>query len=393
MQIAIDAAGFSPAEADQLRQAMASKRSERRMAQLRERFFEGLAANGITGDTAAAVWEKLAAFANYGFPESHSVSFAYLVYASSWLKYHYPAAFCAALLDSQPMGFYSPQSLTQDAVRHGVQVLTPDLNASEDDSTLEAVVDGRVRDDGDPATWGFGGPAVRLGIASVRGIGAEPAAEIAAGRPYGDIGDLARRVRLSTAQMESLATAGAFGCFADADGRPLERRRAIWSAGAAALTGADRLPGIVVGMEAPRLPGMDDWERSVADLHSTGVAPDGHPIRFLREDLDGRGVVPASALGEEPDAATVRVAGVVTHRQRPATASGVTFLNLEDETGLVNVVCSIGCWNRFRTVLRSAPALEVRGKLERSSDGVINVVAHHVVPLAVASGANSRDFR
>ena len=399
MQMAIDVAGFSAAEADQLRQAMASKRSERRMAELRERFFEGLAGNGITGDTATAVWEKLAAFANYGFPESHSVSFAYLVYASSWLKFHHPAAFCAALLDSQPMGFYSPQSLTQDAVRHGVEVRTPDLHASdavttlESGTALESGTERRGREDGDPATWGFGGPAVRLGIGSVRGIGPDLAAEIAAGRPYSDIGDLARRVRLSVAQLESLATAGAFGCFADADGRPLERRRAIWTAGAAALTGADRLPGIAVGMEAPRLPGMDEWEESVADLCSTGVAPGGHPIRFLREDLDGRGVVPASALRDEADAATVRVAGVVTHRQRPATASGVTFLNLEDETGLVNVVCSIGCWTRFRTVLRTAVALEVRGKLERSPDGVLNVVAHHVVPLPVTAGVASRDFR
>ena len=394
MQMAIDVAGFSAAEADQLRQAMASKRSERRMAELRQRFFDGLAANGIVGDTATAVWEKLAAFANYGFPESHSVSFAYLVYASSWLKHHHPAAFCAALLNAQPMGFYSPQSLTQDAVRHGVRVRTPDLNASGAAATLETSTEpGPGRDDADPATWGRGGPAVRLGVGSVRGIGSDLAEEIATGRPYADIADLARRVRLGTAQMESLATAGAFGCFTDVDGSPLPRRQAIWSAGAAALAGADRLPGVVVGLDAPRLPGMDEWEESVADLHSTGVAPDGHPTRFLRDDLDARGVSTATALRDVPDGATVRVAGVVTHRQRPATASGVTFLNLEDETGLVNVVCSIGCWTRFRAVLRSAAALEVRGKLEHSSDGVLNVVAHHVSPLRVAAGARSRDFR
>jgi error-prone DNA polymerase len=413
MQMAIDVAGFTAAEADQLRQAMASKRSERRMAELRQRFFDGLAANGITGDTAVAVWEKLAAFANYGFPESHSVSFAYLVYASSWLKYHYPAAFCAALLNAQPMGFYSPQSLTQDAVRHGVEVRTPDVNASAAGAILEPVEApapisghpvpdagvrrpgiGRVRDDADPSTWGWGGPAVRLGLSSVRGIGDELAAEIAEGRPYADVADLARRVRLTTAQMEALATAGAFGCFEDVDGRPLDRRRAIWSAGAAARAGPDRLPGVVVGIEAPRLPGMDEWEESVADLWSTGVSPGGHPTRFLRERLDGEGVLPAAVLRDERDGTIVRVAGVVTHRQRPATASGVTFLNLEDETGLINVVCSIGCWTRFRTVLRSSAALVVRGKLERSPDGVVNVVAHHVAPLQVAAvGSPSRDFR
>ena len=173
MQMAIDVAGFTPSEADQLRQAMASKRSVRRMGELRERFDAGLAANDITGEVAVAIWEKLAAFANYGFPESHSVSFAYLVYSSSWLKYHYPAAFCAALLNAQPMGFYSPQSLTQDAVRHGVGVLTPDLNASDWSATLEPAPSehggpqrrqtslrtpisgqGEARDDADPATWG-----------------------------------------------------------------------------------------------------------------------------------------------------------------------------------------------------------------------------------------------
>ncbi len=409
MQMAIDVAGFTPAEADQLRQAMASKRSVRRMAELRERFDAGLAANGITGDVAVAIWEKLAAFANYGFPESHSVSFAYLVYASSWLKFHHPAAFCAALLNAQPMGFYSPQSLTQDARRHGVEVLTPDLNASAGTATLERPPTSRTpgggsggagegsggaeRDDADPATWGWGGPAVRLGIGSVRGIGADLAAEIAAGRPYTDVADLARRQRLNRAQLEALATVGALGCFTDTDGDPLDRRRALWTAGAAAEIRPDRLPGMVVGLEAPRLPGMDEWEESVADLWATGVSPDGHPTRFLREELDGLGVRTAVELVGLTDGDTVRVAGVVTHRQRPATASGVTFLNLEDETGLVNVVCSVGCWARYRTVVRSAPALLVRGKLERTVDGVVNVVAHRIDHLPVAASVPSRDFR
>ena len=415
MQMAIDVAGFTPPEADQLRQAMASKRSVRRMAELRERFDAGLAANGITGEVAVAIWEKLAAFANYGFPESHSVSFAFLVYSSSWLKFHYPAAFCASLLNAQPMGFYSPQSLTQDAGRHGVEVLTPDLNASGWNATLEplppsrSVMRGRGghrdlasqngdeggggRDDGDPATWGRGGPAVRLGIGSVRGIGDDLAKEVAAGRPYEDVADLAHRVSLDRAQLEALATAGAFGCFTAADGEPLDRRRALWTAGAAAEVRPDRLPGMVVGLEAPRLPGMDEWEESVADLWATGVAPDGHPTRFLREELDGRGVIPASALAAEADGTTVRVAGVVTHRQRPATASGVTFLNLEDETGLVNIVCSVGCWARYRTAVRSAPALFIRGRLERTVDGVVNVVAHRIEPLPIAASVPSRDFR
>ncbi|MFZ4518685.1 MAG: OB-fold nucleic acid binding domain-containing protein, partial [Microthrixaceae bacterium] len=424
MQMAIDVAGFSPAEADRLRQAMGSKRSARRMAELRERFDRGLARNGITGEVADAIWDKLAAFANYGFPESHSVSFAYLVYASSWLKYHHPAAFCAALLNAQPMGFYSPQSLCQDARRHGVTVLTPDLNASAATATLEPAtpepatlepapprfvsrmtthmssgasqsggVAGVGRDDGDPTTWGFGGPAVRLGIGSVRGIGEDLAEEVAAGRPYAGVEDLARRVRLDRAQLEALATAGAFGCFHDHDGRPLDRRRALWTAGAAAEVRPGRLPGTALGLHAPQLPGMDDRETAVADLWATGVAPDGHPTRFVRNELDRRGVVVAAELGRREDRSRVRVAGVVTHRQRPATASGVTFLNLEDETGLVNVVVSVGCWARHRTVVRSAPALLVSGLLERTVDGVVNVVAHRIEALPVPATTGSRDFR
>jgi error-prone DNA polymerase len=234
---------------------------------------------------------------------------------------------------------------------------------------------------------------VRLGIGSVRGIGTELAEEIADGRPYDGVADLAHRVSLTRSQLEALATAGAFACFDGPDGAPLDRRRAIWTAGAAAEIRPDRLPGTAVGLDAPRLPGMDEWEESVADLWATGVSPEGHPTRFLREGLDRMGVIPAASLVDERDGTTVRVAGVVTHRQRPATASGVTFLNLEDETGLINVVCSVGCWARYRTVLRSVPALVVRGKLERTVDGVVNVVAHRVDPLPVAASVPSRDFR
>ncbi len=388
MQMAIDVAGFTPAEADQLRQAMASKRSVRRMAALRDRFDAGLAERGITGEAAEAIWEKLAAFANYGFPESHSVSFAYLVYASSWLKYHYPAAFCAALLNAQPMGFYSPQSLAQDARRHGVVVRTPDLQASGWNATLEPEGGSRgERVPSRPSSWGWDGPAVRLGLSSVRGIGDELAQRIVAGRPYTGPDELARRIGLDRGHLEALATAGAFGCFG------LTRREAIWASGAAARSRPGRLPGIVEGVHAPRLPGMEDWEEAVADLWATGVAPDGHPTRFVRDHLDHLGVVPAAELVEHADGERVKVGGVVTHRQRPATAAGVTFVNLEDETGLVNVVCSRGCWQRYRNVARTSPALLVRGKLERTVDGVVNVVADRLEPLPLVAAPASRDFR
>jgi error-prone DNA polymerase len=379
MQMAIDVAGFTPAEADRLRQAMGSKRSRARMQQLRERLYAGMAERGIVGEVADRIFEKMEAFANYGFPESHSVSFAYLVYASAWIKLHEPAAFCAALLDSQPMGFWSPHSLVQDARRHGVAVRTVDLNASRADASLEP-------DDGSS-----GGLAVRIGLSSVRGIGADLAREIEDGRPYSSMEDLVRRVpRLQLPQLEALATAGAFAtCFGQ------DRRGALWSAGAVIESRPDRLAGLATSDTAPRLPGMSPVEETVADLWATGIAPNGHPTEFLRTELARLGVVVARDLVDHAAAGNGRVlvAGTVTHRQRPMTARGTTFINLEDETGMVNVVCSAGCWTRYRTVARSAGALVVRGRLEVGDGGVVNVVAEHIAPLPVVARTPARNFR
>jgi error-prone DNA polymerase len=400
MQIAITIAGFTPGEADQLRQAMASKRSKERMERIRQRLYDGMAERGVVGETADQMWDKLSAFANYGFPESHSVSFAYLVYASSWLKRYYPAAFCAGLLNAQPMGFYSPHSLVQDARRHGVEVRTPDLNASDWNATLEprslselgvitqAMTSGTTPSSrGDWQTWGSGGPDVRLGVGSVRGIGADLAKEIAAARPYDSMEDLERRVpSLNLAHLEAMATAGAFGCF------DVSRREALWGAGAVAQSGPDRLAGIVTGVDAPTLPGMSLREEAIADLWATGVSPEGHPTRFVREHLDTLGAVRASGLAAIEAGAKVLVGGVVTHRQRPATAQGTIFINLEDETGLINVVCSKGCWVHHRRVARSCPALLIRGRLEKH-EGVINVVAERIEPLPLDGTLKSRDFR
>jgi error-prone DNA polymerase len=373
MQIAIDVANFTPADADQLRQAVGSKRSRERMERLKDRFFAGMRDNGITDDIGEQIWLKLAAFANYGFPESHSVSFSYLVYASSWIKYHHPAAFCAALLKAQPMGFWSPHTIVGDARRHGVEIRTPDLNASAATATLEHA-----------STEGW---AVRVGLDYVRGLGGDLAEEIAAGRPYASVEDLRRRVpTLSLPILEALATAGAFGCFG------IDRRSALWTAGAMAQTASDRLPGIVTGVEAPTLPGMSPEEISHADLWATGVAPDGHPTRYIRDELTRIGVVTSTGLVDHPAGERVLVGGVVTHRQRPATAGGTTFLNLEDETGLINVVISKGCWQRYKKTARGAPALLIRGRLEKN-EGVINVVADRLEPLPVGRAPASRDFR
>ena len=374
MQLAVDCAGFSPAEADELRRAMGSKRSTEKMQRLRERFYTGMAQrHGITGDVADRIYEKLAAFANFGFPESHSLSFASLVYYSSWFKLYHPAAFCAALLRAQPMGFYSPQSLVADARRHGVVVHGPCVNTSLTHATCENE-----------------GRDVRLGLGAVRNIGIDLAQRIVDERqtagPYSSLLDLTGRVQLSVPQTEALATAGALGCFGPT------RREALWSAGAAAAERPDRLPGIGSASTAPALPGMSEVELAAADVWATGVSPDSYPTQFLRPDLDALGVTPAERLLSVPDGSRVLIAGAVTHRQRPAPARGVTFMNIEDETGMVNVLCTPGLWTRYRKLAQSAPALLIRGQVQNAS-GAVTVMAERMRPITLAVGSRSRDFR
>ncbi|MEV0945920.1 error-prone DNA polymerase [Rhodococcus sp. NPDC049939] len=374
MQMAVDVAGFSPAEADRLRRAMGSKRSPEKMEQLKGRLYQGMRdLHGIDGEVADRIYEKLYAFANFGFPESHSQSFAALVFYSAWFKLHHPAAFCAGLLRAQPMGFYSPQSLVADARRHGVRVHGVDVNASLAYATIEA-----------------GGTEVRLGLGEVRHIGTSLAERIVESRgeggPFTSFLDLTGRVELSTAQAESLATAGALDCFG------ISRREALWAAGAAAGERRDRLPGIGASTHAPTLPGMSDLELAAADVWATGVSPDTYPTEFLRPQLDALGVVTAAGLLQVPDGDRVLVGGAVTHRQRPATAAGVTFINLEDETGMVNVVCSVGLWARYRKLAGTAPALLVRGVVQ-NAEGAVTVVADRLQLMDLRVSAKSRDFR
>ncbi|MCH9666961.1 MAG: error-prone DNA polymerase [Actinomycetia bacterium] len=374
MQLAVDCAGFSAAEADQLRRAMGSKRSTEKMRRLRSRFFDGMAElHGITGEVAERIYEKLEAFANFGFPESHSLSFASLVFYSSWFKLHHPAAFCAALLRAQPMGFYSPQSLVADARRHGVIVRRPDVNASLAHATLENH-----------------GLQVRLGLGSVRHLGDELAERLVGERiahgPFTSLLDLTGRLQLSVPQTEARATAGALGCF------DVARREGLWAAGAAATQRPDRLPGVGSASRIPPLPGMTELELAAADVWATGVSPDSYPTRFLREDLAALGVVPADQLLSVPDGTRVLVAGAVTHRQRPATAQGVTFVNLEDETGMVNVLCSPGLWQRHRRLAQTASGLVVRG-IVQNANGAVTVIADRMGELRMKVTSRSRDFR
>jgi error-prone DNA polymerase len=397
MELARVCAGFDGSQADRLRQAMTHKRSEQAMARLRDEVYEGMERNGIVGAAADEIWEKLQGFASFGFPESHSVSFAYIVYMSAWLRFHFPAEYLAGLLNAQPMGFYGPNSLIQDAQRHGVMVLGPDVNQSWHDCTIEpADADpddivtylgqrwrrgrGHVDDPLRPAV------AVRMGLRYVRNLGEREVTRIEAARILGgefsSPEDLAFRTGLDVDALEGLAGSGALESIG------LGRRAGMWAAGALAEIDPERL-ALSPGVEAPRLPVMSHEEIHRADLWSTGVS-NRHPMSFVRDRLDGC-LTAAEALDVGRNLARVKVAGVVTHRQRPGTARGVYFLNLEDETGLLNIVVLPDVWTRHRRVVRKSPALVIHGRLE-FYDGVTNIVARDFEPIGVQT-VRSRDFR
>jgi error-prone DNA polymerase len=414
MQIAIDCAGFSPSEADRLRQAMSSKRAPERIEELHSRLLDGMGERGIPLDVAQDIYEKILAFSNYGFPESHAISFAYLVYASAWLKCYYPAAFSAALLRAQPMGFYSPASLISDVRRHGVEIRGVDVNASGVLATLEprftvkdlpgpvargeelspgAGVEGAGAEGaGAEADVPAGGkpvpqqPAIRVGLAEVRNLGKNPAAAIVAGQPYADLEDFARRTSLSRQALEALATAGAFGCFG------LSRRAALWAAGAAASVRGGHLPGTTIGMKAPPLEEMSPAEVTFADMWATGTYGAVHPIEHIRPMLAEHGVMHAAGLVDAANGAIISVGGLVTHRQQPGTARGVVFLSLEDETGMANIICPPDVWQRHRRIGVTASALVITGRVERL-DGAVSLLATSLRKLRVVAAARSRDFR
>jgi error-prone DNA polymerase len=425
MQLAMAVGDCSADDADLLRRAMGSKRGQEKIASLRAKLYAGMERNGITGTDADDIYQRIEAFANFGFAESHAQSFALLVYASAWLRLHYPAAFLASLLRAQPMGFYSPLTLVADARRHGVQVRRPDILRSDWqpgleplEPVLESVL--KPRGNGSPvhATGNTacreaeqdpvgdfdrsvpfdsdehrrdGNLAVRLGLSEVSGIGETLARKIVderlANGDYTDLGNIVRRVGLTTPQLEALAAAGAF------ESLGLSVRQALWAAGDAAKDRAEFLPGSMVSIQPPLFAMPTSADTLASDLWATGVSPDDHPIRHVRQDLTLRGVLSSADLGTTESGRRIEIGGVVTHRQRPATASGITFMNLEDETGLVNVICSVGVWTRYRRVARDSPALIVRGILERSAEGVTNLIADRFEVLPLTTRTASRDFR
>jgi error-prone DNA polymerase len=378
---------------------MTHKRSEQQMEKLRDEVYAGMASTGVVGAAADEIWEKLQGFASFGFPESHSVSFAYIVYMSAWLRLHWPAEFLAGLLNAQPMGFYNPNTLVQDAQRHGVVVLGPCVNHSEHDCTIEQIdahPDDVVEYLG--GSWRVGrgsvddelraAVAVRMGLRYVRNLGESEISRIEAARflggPFVSPRDLAHRTGLAVSAYEGLAAAGAL------DVLGLDRREGMWAAGALAEIDPARLP-LTSGAEPPPLPGMDGQEAHLADLWAVGVSP-RHPIEFVREQLGEEGCLTiAQVLALRHPRSGVKVGGVVTHRQRPGTAAGVIFFNLEDETGLLNVVVLPPVWSAHKQVARRAQAVVVEGMVEYR-DGVTNLVARSFHPIEVAT-PRSRDFR
>ena len=403
MRIASDAAGLSGARADQLRRAMGAKRSPERMEALKEDLMAGMEARGIDAPTRERIFDQLKGFADFGFPESHSFSFAHIVYASAWLKVHAPEHFYAAILSSQPMGFYSPATLVQDARRHGVRVAGPSVNDSFLDAGVQLATvapedyrEGRpdplpsrqvVPLDVDPSL------VLRIGLSSVRGLGGA-AARIVAARELGAFtsqADLAARAHLSATDMEKLALAGALECLG------VSRREGAWSAGALAAPTSRRgewqpfLPGTEVGTRVPDLPALTPAGQMCADVEAMGLTPGRHPFSYLRDCLPST-VLRAADLGAHLDGRIVEVAGLVTHRQRPHTGGGVTFLSLEDDTGYVNVSVAVGTWNKFRRVGLESDALLVSGTLEWG-DGAINVRAFRLRAVELPIDVRSRDFR
>jgi error-prone DNA polymerase len=364
MKIALDAAKFSSLEANRLRKAMATFRSRGMVEELQEMMVGRMIARGYDPDFATRCFNQIKGFGEYGFPESHAASFAHLVYVSSWLKCHYPAAFACALLNSQPMGFYAPAQIVRDAREHSVLVRGVDVNHSEWDNTLES-----------------GGAVLRLGLRQITGLNEAAAARLIAARAEGgafaDVESLKHRAMISPAIIERLAAADAFRSLS------LDRRQALWDA--RSVKGLPDLPLFAAaqerdeGMEAAafRLPDMPLSEQVVADYQTLRLSLKAHPMSFLRGDLAGRGFTPASNLRRCKVGAYINVAGIVLIRQRPGSAKGVCFITLEDESGVINLVIWPDLMEKYRKVIMSARLMEVRGRVEYD-DEVTHVIVHTI---------------
>jgi error-prone DNA polymerase len=439
MKIAMVAAGFSADEADRLRRAMASWRYNGTIEQFHRKIVDGMIANGYDESFAQQCFEQIRGFGEYGFPESHAASFALLVYASSWLKRYHPAAFCAALLNSQPMGFYAPAQIVRDAADHGVTVHPVDVNHSEWDCTLETLTpsSGAPEDFQSPSpgtpgegwgegdftkcdkgpspcpspgvpgegkswplpgdapkrAWGVGGPAVRLGFRMIKGLHAAHGQRIAeCCREVGQftsVDHLHRAADLPINAMAKLAEADAFGSLQKT------RRPAMWEMLALPRQRSPLEMPHVESEAAPMLPHMSMREEILADYGTTSLSLKGHPVAIVREELTRRRIIPASQTWKYPAGRYVRVAGLVLIRQRPGTASGIVFVTLEDESGIVNLIVRPAIYEQYRAAARYATLLAAEGRIERQGQvqHVMTVRMHDLSELLSGYDSQSRDFR
>jgi len=389
MQLAVVAAGFTPGESDQLRRSMAAWKRKGGLEPFEKRLVDGMRERGYEETFARQIYQQILGFGEYGFPESHAASFALLVYVSSWLKHYEPAAFTCALLNSQPMGFYSPSQLVQDAQRHDVKVRSPDVGVSEWECTLEEVDAGEtmVRSAGTTR----GQPALRLGLCLVKGLSEAGGKRVAAARkeaPFANVNDLVRRAQLNQRDSEALAAAGALASLSG------HRRRAVWD-----VSGIERMPEVLERSEIVEASAIlsppSEGEDIVADFASLGLSLGRHPLALLRGRLDRQGMATAAELKSLPHGRIARFTGLVTGRQRPGTASGVTFVTLEDETGMVNVIVWNDLAERQRKELLRSSLMSVYGTLEREGE-VMHLIAARLrdqTPLLGRLVTRSRDFR
>lgn len=378
MQVAMLAAGFSAGEADQLRRAMAAWKRKGGIDKYYDRIVSGMLERGYDREFAESIFRQIQGFGEYGFPESHAASFALLVYASAWLKCHEPEAFLCAMLNSQPMGFYTPSQLVQDAKRHGVIVLPADVSVSGWDSALEHSL-------GDGAR-----PAVRLGLSLLRGMRREAAhriEEARAIRPFASTAELARRAELDRNDLQALAAGNALASMTGG------RRQALWLA-AAAVPDKDILRAAELVEEPAELAPATEGEEIVGGYRAMGLTLRRYPLALLRPMLASRRFVPASELAQYQPRQTARAAGIVTVRQRPSTSNGVIFMTLEDETGVVNVIVWPGVFERFRKEVLGARLAGVYGQWQCEGE-VRHLIAQRIVDLSPMLGrldTASRNF-
>lgn len=384
MQMAIVGAGFSEGKADQLRRAMAAWKRGGQLAKFADEFIAGMIANGFKEDFAKRCFSQIQGFGEYGFPESHAASFALLVYASCWFKCHFPDVFACALLNSQPMGFYSPSQIVRDAIEHGVEVRVADVNLSGQIHLLEEGTPARdriVKRHRDMSEDIWSNHAIRLGLKQVVGLKSDHANLIVArrGDGYASIRDLWVRTGVPVATLEKLAEADAFGSMG------INRREALWIVrGLNGVAGAEQLPLFAEAKRVSKaddmandLPAMAPGESVVHDYRTLSLSLKGHPVGFLRPELERRGTIKCADLVELPNGRIVEAAGLVLVRQQPGTASGVIFMTLEDETGVANIIVWNKTFAKFRKQVLGSRLLAVRGQLQR--EGLVT----HIV---------SRDF-